>query len=40
MCSECANHSKFKNPHDKGGGDVYDHLMNNKIFTLIMNKIS
>jgi len=40
-CSEYDNHSKLDNEHrfSLGGGDLYDHLMSTKIFTLIMNEI-
>ena len=31
-------HSRFNSQHDLGGGDLYDHLLNSRIFTLIMNK--
>ena len=37
-CSKYVNHSRFES-HYKLGGDLYDHLMNTKIFTLIVIKI-
>ena len=41
LCSKYDNHSRLNShEHHRGGaGDVYDHLMNTRIFTLVMNKI-
>ena len=37
MCSEHAYHPKLNDQHD--WGDLHDHLMNMKIFDVIMTKI-
>ena len=37
MCSKQVNHSKLNNQHN--WGNLYDHLMSTRIFTLVMNEI-
>ena len=36
-CLEYDNHARLNSQHN--WGDLYDHLMSMRIFTLIMNKI-
>ena len=37
VCSKYDNHFSFNSEHNLG--DMFDHLMSTRIFTLIMNKI-
>ena len=37
-CSKFVNHSRLTSPHS--WGDLYDHLMTSRIFTLIMKRIT
>lgn len=37
-CSKCINYSRFNGQHVGGGGDLYEHFMFVRIFTLTMTQ--
>ena len=37
LCSTHVNHSRLTSQHSQG--DLYDHIISSRIFTLILNKI-
>ena len=38
MCLNYASHSRLNDEHDRGGGDLFDHLMSTRIFFPVMNE--